>query len=73
MAAVIDEKQAIEIATKDASLVYRDLTIYETSALLIEDNWLVDFEIKDPNLQGGGPHYVISGTTGEILRKRYEQ
>jgi hypothetical protein len=29
--------------------------------------------LRDPNLQGGGPHYVIDAETGAILSKRYEQ
>jgi hypothetical protein len=35
--------------------------------------WRVDYELRDPESQGGGPHYVIAGDSGEVLEKRYEQ
>jgi hypothetical protein len=38
-----------------------------------DDCWHTDYELKDPNLKGGGPHYVIDSATGAILSKRYEQ
>jgi hypothetical protein len=37
------------------------------------DGWHVDYELKAPALQGGGPHYVIDPVSGGILAKRYEQ
>ena len=37
------------------------------------DGWHIDYELKDPNLNGGGPHYIIDAATGAILHKRYEQ
>src|SRR5436305_90002 len=40
---------------------------------LEEDGWHVDYELKDPRLKGGGPHYVIDRFNGAILSKRYEQ
>ena len=30
-------------------------------------------DLSDPGAQGGGPHYIVSAETGEILAKRYEQ
>ncbi|MDH3717695.1 MAG: hypothetical protein OES79_06185 [Planctomycetota bacterium] len=65
--------QALKIARTDAESAYRDLTIYRIAIALEENGWLVDYELKDPQLQGGGPHYVIDARTGEILSKRYEQ
>lgn len=65
--------EALRIARTDAESVYRDLSIYRISIVLEEDGWLVDYELKDANLQGGGPHYVIDAVTGKILSKRYEQ
>ena len=70
---MISQKEALDIAKKDAELVYRDLTIYEVMAEVKENNWHIDYELKNPELHGGGPHYVISGSTGEIVSKRYEQ
>ena len=65
--------QALKIARTDAESAYRDLSMYRIAISLEEQGWLVDYELKDPNLQGGGPHYVIDAETGEILSKRYEQ
>jgi uncharacterized membrane protein YkoI len=65
--------QALRIARTDAESAYRDLSMYRIAISLEEQGWLVDYELKDPNLQGGGPHYVIDAETGEILSKRYEQ
>jgi uncharacterized membrane protein YkoI len=65
--------QALRIARTDAESAYRDLSMYRIAISLEEDGWLVDYELKDPNLQGGGPHYVIDARTGAILSKRYEQ
>lgn len=65
--------QALRIARTDAESAYRDLSIYRIAISLEENGWLVDYELKDPELQGGGPHYVIDAGTGAILSKRYEQ
>jgi hypothetical protein len=65
--------QALKIAQTDAGRVYRDLSLYRITILLEDDRWLVDYELKDQSLQGGGPHYVINATSGEILSKRYDQ
>jgi len=70
---MIDEATAREIAEKDAMQVYRDLSIYKITARLKDGNWYVDYDLEGEAMAGGGPHYVISGTTGEILERRYEQ
>jgi len=70
---VIDEARARAIAEEDAKHAYRDLSIYHVSAKLKDGNWYVDYELKGEAMAGGGPHYVISGTTGEIIERRYEQ
>jgi hypothetical protein len=72
-ASMITEKEALRIAHKDASLMYRDLSIYEITASLEDGFWFIDYEINDPGMLGGGPHYVISAETGEIDSFRYEQ
>lgn len=71
--ATISCDRALRIARTDAEAVYRDLSIYRISISLEDDGWIVDYELKDPALQGGGPHYVIDARTGRILSKRYEQ
>jgi hypothetical protein len=65
--------QALAIAQADAALVYRDLSPYRIQLVLEDDGWHVDYELKNPRLKGGGPHYVIDAQTGDIVSKRYEQ
>lgn len=65
--------QVLTIAQKDAVGAYRDLSPYRVSLSLESDGWHVDYELKDPRLKGGGPHYVIDELTGAILFKRYDQ
>lgn len=69
----ITSDQALRIARQDAERVYRDLSSYRTSVSLERDGWQVDYELKDPDVQGGGPHYVIDPEDGAILAKQYEQ
>jgi hypothetical protein len=33
----------------------------------------VDYELVNPDVNGGGPHYIIDPVTGAINSKRYEQ
>jgi hypothetical protein len=70
---VIDEQRAREIAAAEAAQAYRDLSIYTVSARLEDGNWYVDYDLTDETLLGGGPHFVISGETGEIVGRRYDQ
>ena len=65
--------QALRIVRTDAESAYRDLSIYRIAISLEGNGWLVDYELKGPELQGGGPHYVLDARTGAILSKRYEQ
>jgi hypothetical protein len=69
----IDKDRVLAIAENDASQVYRDSDTYKVRAELKEGKWYVDYELEDEGMVGGGPHYVISATTGEILERRYEQ
>jgi hypothetical protein len=70
---MIDEATAREIAKKDAMQVYRDLSIYKVKAELKNGKWYIDYDLEGEAMAGGGPHYVISGSTGEIVERRYEQ
>ncbi len=65
--------QVLKIAREDAERVYRDLSRYEIRLALQDDGWHIDYELRDPRARGGGPHYVIDATGGQILSKRYEQ
>ena len=69
----VDKNQALNIARQDALIAYRNLDNYKVTIELQDGNFKVDYELKDKEAQGGGPHYIISGDTGEILSKRYEQ
>jgi hypothetical protein len=69
----IDESTARAIAKQDAMQAYRDLSIYKVKAELRNGKWYVDYNLEGLLVVGGGPHYVISATTGEILERRYEQ
>ena len=70
---LIASDQALQIARLDAEKRYKDLTCYRILLALESDGWHVDYELKDPNLNGGGPHYVLDAVTGAIVSKRYEQ
>lgn len=70
---MIDEAEARAIAKRDAEQVYRDLSIYRITAQLREGKWYVDYDLEGEAMAGGGPHYVISADTGDILERRYEQ
>ncbi len=65
--------QALRIAREDAERLYRDLSGYRIRITPEADGWHVDYELKDPNARGGGPHYIIDAATGQIVAKRYEQ
>ena len=65
--------QVLTIAQADAARVYRDLSPYRIQLVLDDDGWHVDYELKNPRLKGGGPHYIIDAHTGAVISKRYEQ
>ncbi len=69
----VTKEQALETARCDAELAYRDLARYRVDIRREDGNWRVDYELRDEQAKGGGPHYLISCETGEILSKRYEQ
>jgi hypothetical protein len=69
----IPASRALGEAESDALRAYRDLSPFRVEVRLEDDGWHIDYELKDPQLQGGGPHYVIDATDGRIVRKRYEQ
>ena len=77
MAATLDapitSDSALRVARSDAEKVYDCLDKYRITVQLREDGWHVDYELIDPGMKGGGPHYVVDSTTGEIVSKRYEQ
>jgi hypothetical protein len=70
---MINKEKALEIANENAVKFYSDLSVYDVVARLEDDNWHIDYILKDKNLDGGGPHYIISAITGEIADMRFEQ
>jgi hypothetical protein len=65
--------QILHIARLDAERTYGDLTRFRIQLVLEADGWHVDYDLKDANLNGGGPHYLIDSRSGTILSRRYEQ
>ncbi len=70
---IIPCDQVLRIARLDAEQTYRDLSPYRISLAMEADGWHVDYELKNPNFNGGGPHYLIDPMTGKILFKKYDQ
>jgi hypothetical protein len=69
----LSSDQILKIARLDAEKAYRDLAGYRICMTLEDDGWHIDYYLKDANLNGGGPHYIIDGASGAIISKRYEQ
>ena len=69
----LSAERALGIAQVDAAQAYRNLSLYRIRLELEPDGWHVDYELKDPQLKGGGPHYVIDRFTGALVSRRYEQ
>jgi len=69
----ISSDEALKIARLDAERAYRDLSIYRVIVSYERDGWHADYELKDADVHGGGPHYIIDATTGKIVSKKYEQ
>lgn len=65
--------QALRTARLDAETAYRDLSGYRIQVALEKDGWHVDYEPKNQQAQGGGPHYIIDRADGKILSKKYDQ
>lgn len=63
----------LRIAHQDAEAAYRDLSGFRITLWRCADGWHVDYDLTDPLSAGGGPHYVIDPSTGDILFRRYEQ
>jgi hypothetical protein len=65
--------QVLSVTQADAERVYGDLSQFRVMVALASDGWHVDYELADPRLNGGGPHYVIDTVSGKIVSRRYEQ
>jgi hypothetical protein len=69
----VSSARALEIAAADATRMYRDLSRYEIRIRLEDDGWHVEYSLLHKRLHGGGPHYIINASTGDITSKRYYQ
>ena len=69
----VESSQALATAHEDALRAYRDLSPFRIELILEPDGWHIDYELRNPEAVGGGPHYVIDASTGAILYKRYDQ
>ena len=65
--------QVLRIARLDAEKAYGDLSPFRISLVQEADGWHVEYELKNPDWNGGGPHYVIDAESGAILKKVYYQ
>jgi hypothetical protein len=65
--------EILRIAHKDAIAAYKDLSPFRITLELRPDGWHVDYDLTQPLMSGGGPHYVIDPATGNIVSKVYEQ
>jgi hypothetical protein len=73
-APTISRSRATAIAEADALPMYGvSLHTMESRISLHEDGWHIDYELRDQEEQGGGPHYVIDASTGAIVSKKYYQ
>ena len=71
--AKVEREKAIEIAKKDAAKSGVPLDHYDISAFDERQFWHIAFELKNKELAGGGPDYLIDKGTGEIVRKKIYQ
>lgn len=69
----VTSDEALRVARADAEKVYRELQHYRIEITFDADGWHIDYELRDPEEQGGGPHYVIDASTGAIVSKKYYQ
>ena len=70
---VIDGPRALAVAQADVLQAYHDLSWFRVQVVQEADGWHVDYELKNPRLKGGAPHYIIDARSGTTLSKRYEQ
>ncbi len=65
--------EILRIAQRDAEAAYKDLSGFRITLVLQGDGWHVDYELTEPDVAGGGPHYVIDPSNGTIVVKKYYQ
>jgi len=73
LAPELTSDEVLRVARLDAERVYRDLSRFVIRISRESDGWHVDFDLKDKEARGGGPHYIVDAESGIIVGKRYEQ
>jgi len=53
--------------------MYGDISIFRITIRRSGEGWHVEFDPLDPELQSGGPHYIIDEDEGSIVSKKYFQ
>ena len=69
----VTSDEALRIARLDGEKAYGDLSGYRITVTSEQGGWHVDYDLKNPNLNDGGPHYIIDPADGRIVWKAYEQ
>jgi len=68
----LESHEVLRIANEDAKPKYVDLDDLSVTLRLCVDGWHVEYS-PQPDLHGGGPHYVIDAADGSIISKKYYQ
>jgi len=69
----LSSDQILRIANEDAIRMYGDISIFRITIRRSGEGWHVEFDPLDPELQSGGPHYIIDEDEGSIVSKKYFQ
>jgi len=69
----LSSDQILRVANEDAVRMYGDISMFRITLRRSTDGWHVDYEPLDPEVQGGGPHYLIDEAEGAIISKHYYQ
>ena len=69
----VSRERAAEIAREDAVRAYGSVDNMTFTVTETKSRWLVVFELKDKNLDGGAPSYEIDKKSGRIVKKVYQQ
>jgi hypothetical protein len=69
----VSSDQALHVARLDAEAAYGNLDAFRITIAREADGWHIDFDLKDPDRDGGGPHYAVDAESGRIVAQRYAQ
>jgi hypothetical protein len=69
----LNSDEVLSIARLHAEQTYRGLSLYRVPIEMEHDGWHFEYTLRDQNVGGQGPHYVIKPCMATILSQRYEQ